>query len=291
MLCSCGYLLEGREQLDADKPEFIASDVFEQEGVVLQVFIGQVVLDLGDQLLDELRIRRLPALLLQLPAAGPGAAVCVCVERQHAWGQQRLSSSTSLNVSYPKLPKTTTVTHFTLINTIRQRLTSCWQEYIIILPPLPLQFSLQQLTSSYSHHAAVPDRDTSVPPALKLPRPLHLKGAESQALPPTQNMVAHQIRVTLTLVTNTKRLKLKVSRLSLIFRHLGWSGGAEQSGGLALQIMRRGSEWNFVDDSSPPPASSPPSHALRQQLSSLADRTAGREPTDRIVSLWIYETL
>lgn len=79
MLCSCGYLLEGREQLDADKPEFIASDVFEQEGVVLQVFIGQVVLDLGDQLLDELRIRRLPALLLQLPAAGPGAAVCVCV--------------------------------------------------------------------------------------------------------------------------------------------------------------------------------------------------------------------
>lgn len=51
--------------------------MFEQEGVVLQVFIRQVVLDLGDQLLDELRVWGLPALLLQLASAGPGAAVCV----------------------------------------------------------------------------------------------------------------------------------------------------------------------------------------------------------------------
>lgn len=121
MLCSRGYLLERREQLDADKPEFVAPDVFEQEGVVLQVFIGQVVLDLGHQLLDELWIRRLPALLLQLPAAGPGAAVCVGKTTTCVRSSGDSSRSTSLNVSCPELPKTTTVTHFTPINTIRQR--------------------------------------------------------------------------------------------------------------------------------------------------------------------------
>ncbi len=50
--------------------------MFEQEGIVLQVLIGQVVLDLSDQLLDELWIWGLPALLLQLPSTGPGTAVC-----------------------------------------------------------------------------------------------------------------------------------------------------------------------------------------------------------------------
>lgn len=105
MPCSRGYLLERREQLDADKPEFVAPDVFEQEGVVLQVFIGQVVLDLGHQLLDELWIRRLPALLLQLPAAGPGAAVCVGKTTTCVRSSRDSPRSTSLNVSCPKTAK------------------------------------------------------------------------------------------------------------------------------------------------------------------------------------------
>lgn len=79
VLCSSGYLFERSEQFDADESEFVASDVLEQEGVVLEVFIGQVVLDLGDQLLDELRIWGLPALLLQFTSTGPRTAVCVCV--------------------------------------------------------------------------------------------------------------------------------------------------------------------------------------------------------------------
>lgn len=106
VLCSVGYLFERSEQLDADKPEFVASDMFEQEGVVLQVFIGQVVLDLSDQLLDELWIWGLPALLLQLPSTGPGTAVCGENNMHH--GQRRLFSSASLkqqSVSYPKLQK------------------------------------------------------------------------------------------------------------------------------------------------------------------------------------------
>lgn len=79
VLCSSGYLFERSEQFDADESEFVASDVLEQEGIMLEVFIGQVVLDLGDQLLDEFRIWRLPALLLQFTSTGPCTAVCVCV--------------------------------------------------------------------------------------------------------------------------------------------------------------------------------------------------------------------
>lgn len=48
------YLFERCEQLHADKAQFVASDMLEQEGVVLQVLVGQIVLDLSDQLLDEL---------------------------------------------------------------------------------------------------------------------------------------------------------------------------------------------------------------------------------------------
>lgn len=80
LLQSSSYLFEGSEQLDADKSQFVAPDVFEQEGIVLQVFIGQVVLNLGDQLLHELGVGGLPALLLQLSTAGPRATVC---EEQH----------------------------------------------------------------------------------------------------------------------------------------------------------------------------------------------------------------
>lgn len=70
------YLFKRREQLDADKTQFVASYVFEQEGIVLQVFIRQVVLYLGDQFLDEFRVRGLPALLLEFSSAGSCSAVC-----------------------------------------------------------------------------------------------------------------------------------------------------------------------------------------------------------------------
>jgi len=79
-----GYLFERSEQLDADEAQFVASDVLEQEGVVLQVVVGEVVLDLSDQLLGELLIRGLPALLLQLPSTGAGAGTAVCVGGQKA---------------------------------------------------------------------------------------------------------------------------------------------------------------------------------------------------------------
>ena len=73
------HLLEGREQLDADEAHLVAPDVFEQEGVVLQVVVRQVVLYLGHQLLDQLLVRGLPAVLLQLPAARARPAGCACV--------------------------------------------------------------------------------------------------------------------------------------------------------------------------------------------------------------------
>lgn len=71
---------------------------------MLQVFVGQVVLNLGDQLLDELGIRGLPALLLQLPSTGPGAAVCQ--------EQRRTSGS----VAQFHLPKRQTVTTFPFLS-------------------------------------------------------------------------------------------------------------------------------------------------------------------------------
>lgn len=74
--CSHGYLFERGEQLDANKAKFIASDVLEEEGVVLQVFVRQVEFDLSDQFLDELRIWGLPALLLQLSSTGACTTVC-----------------------------------------------------------------------------------------------------------------------------------------------------------------------------------------------------------------------
>lgn len=116
---------------------------------------------------------------------------CVWEDNMHH-GQQRLVSSTSLkqqNASYPKLP-ILQLLHISLSLIQKARVLqfvgrnkSCH---------FPFQFSLQQLTScvsSHSHHASVPDLDTTV--SLKLPRPLHLRGTESQALPPTRSMVAY----------------------------------------------------------------------------------------------------
>lgn len=76
VICSHGYLFEGGEQLDADKPKLIASDMFKQECIVLQVLVRQVVLNLSHQFLDELWIWGLPALLLHLPSTGACTAVC-----------------------------------------------------------------------------------------------------------------------------------------------------------------------------------------------------------------------
>lgn len=67
-------LLERRKQLDTDEAELIAPDVLEQEGIVLQVLIGHVVLDLSYELLGQFRVRGLPALLLQLAATRASTA-------------------------------------------------------------------------------------------------------------------------------------------------------------------------------------------------------------------------
>ena len=77
------HLLEGGEQLDADEAHLVAPDVFEQEGVMLQVVVRQVVLNLGHQLLDQLLVRGLPAVLLQLPTArARSAGVYVCAREE-----------------------------------------------------------------------------------------------------------------------------------------------------------------------------------------------------------------
>lgn len=68
------YLFEGGEQLDADETELVASHVLQQKSVVLQVLVRQVELNLSHQLLNELWVWRLPALVLQLAAAGPSTA-------------------------------------------------------------------------------------------------------------------------------------------------------------------------------------------------------------------------
>lgn len=65
-------LLERCKQLDADEAKLIAPDVLEQEGVVFQVLVGQVVLDLSYELLGKFSIRGLPALLLQLSTTRAG---------------------------------------------------------------------------------------------------------------------------------------------------------------------------------------------------------------------------
>lgn len=67
-------LLERREQLDADKAKLVAPDVLEQEGVVLQVLVGQVVFDLSYEFLGQFSVWGLPALLLQLSTTRASAA-------------------------------------------------------------------------------------------------------------------------------------------------------------------------------------------------------------------------
>lgn len=62
-------LLERRKQLDADKAKLIAPDMLEQKGIMLQVLIRQVVLNLSYELLGQFRVWRLPALLLQFSTA------------------------------------------------------------------------------------------------------------------------------------------------------------------------------------------------------------------------------
>lgn len=74
-------LLERRQQLDADKAELIAPDVLEQEGVVLQVLIRQVVLNLSYELLGQFRVWGLPALLLQLSTTRASTT-----EEDRKWG-------------------------------------------------------------------------------------------------------------------------------------------------------------------------------------------------------------
>lgn len=67
-------LLERCEQLDADKAKLVAPDVLEQEGVVLQVLVGQVVFDLSYEFLGQFSVWGLPALLLQLSTTRASAA-------------------------------------------------------------------------------------------------------------------------------------------------------------------------------------------------------------------------
>lgn len=59
----CSYLFERGEQLDADEAKLVASHVFQQKGIVLQVLVRQVEFNLSHQLLNELWVWRLPALV------------------------------------------------------------------------------------------------------------------------------------------------------------------------------------------------------------------------------------
>lgn len=124
---------------------------------MLQVLIRQVVLDLSHQLLDELRVRRLPALLLQLPSAGPGAAVCgktTCIVVSRDSPLVHFSATAECFIS--SSANTTTVTHFTFINTISQRLTSYWQEYIPALSFPSAVSPLQQFDKLQSAVVTMP---------------------------------------------------------------------------------------------------------------------------------------
>lgn len=63
-LLSCSpHLLEGGQQLDAHVAQLVPPHMLQQEGILLQVFIGEVELNLVHQLPDELLVGRLPLLL------------------------------------------------------------------------------------------------------------------------------------------------------------------------------------------------------------------------------------
>lgn len=139
--------------------------------------------------------------------------------------KQRLSSSTSLNVSYPQLPKTTTVTHFTPINTIRQRaykLLAGAHRHPAISPSAILPAAADERLQSPCR-CARPRHQRPASPKTAKTSPSEGRGVTGS---PSHTEYGGPSNQSHTKTGQQHRLKLKVSRLNLIFEAPGlrrWS--------------------------------------------------------------------
>lgn len=150
---------------------------------MFQVFVRQVVLDLGDQLLDEFGVGGLPALLLQLPSAGPRAAVC-----------RERTTDTISTVSHPQRETTKSVTVF--------RFQTHNQAASFVAPPAGPDRPC--VTAGVQRgDASVPDRDTSVTPVPAPLRPLHLMEGGKVTGTPSHTEYGEVTKICFTQLTRT----------------------------------------------------------------------------------------